>query len=131
SVRISNELGAGHPKSAAFCVGVVSITSLIIAFMFGAVSLVFRHQLSYVFTSGQVVSDAVADLAPYLAGAILLNGVQPVLSGTHRHTNYTHACMHGRRDTRTHLYSMIYICSLSLYLSIYICILVCACNNLW
>ncbi|XP_073150037.1 protein DETOXIFICATION 40-like [Henckelia pumila] len=81
SVRVSNELGAGHPKSAAFCVVVVTITSLIIAFVFGVVSLVLRHQLSYAFTSGQVVSDAVSDLAPYLAGAILLNGVQPVLSG--------------------------------------------------
>ncbi|XP_075497964.1 protein DETOXIFICATION 40-like [Primulina tabacum] len=81
SVRVSNELGAGHPKSAAFSVLVVTLTSLIIAFMFGIVSLVFRHQLSYAFTSGQVVSDAVSDLAPFLAGAILLNGVQPVLSG--------------------------------------------------
>ncbi|XP_073298822.1 protein DETOXIFICATION 40-like [Primulina huaijiensis] len=81
SVRVSNELGAGHPKSAAFSVLVVTLTSLIIAFMFGIISLVFRHQLSYAFTSGQVVSDAVSDLAPFLAGAILLNGVQPVLSG--------------------------------------------------
>lgn len=81
SVRVSNELGSGHPKSAAFSVVVVTITSFIIALVFGILSLVLRHQLSYAFTSGQVVSDAVSDLAPFLAGAILFNGIQPVLSG--------------------------------------------------
>ncbi|XP_073058376.1 protein DETOXIFICATION 40-like [Primulina eburnea] len=81
SVRVSNELGAGHPKSAAFSVVVVTLTSLVISILFTIFSLVFRHQLSYAFTPGKVVSDAVSDLAPYLAGAVFLNGVQPVLSG--------------------------------------------------
>ncbi|KAL2466628.1 MATE efflux family protein [Abeliophyllum distichum] len=81
SVRVSNELGAGHPKSAAFCVVVVTLSSFIIAVIFAIVSLVLRHQLSYVFTGGKTVSDAVSDLTPLMAISIVLNGVQPVLSG--------------------------------------------------
>ncbi|KAK6134303.1 hypothetical protein DH2020_031926 [Rehmannia glutinosa] len=81
SVRVSNELGAKHPKSAAFSVVVSTATSLIISLIFAIATLVFRHQMSYIFTSGEVVSDAVSDLAPLLAIAILLNGIQPVLSG--------------------------------------------------
>ncbi|KAK6134360.1 hypothetical protein DH2020_031901 [Rehmannia glutinosa] len=81
AVRVSNELGAKHPKSAAFSVVVSTATSLIISLLFAIATLVFRHQMSYIFTSGEVVSDAVSDLAPLLAIAILLNGIQPVLSG--------------------------------------------------
>lgn len=81
SVRVSNELGAKHPKSAALSVVVSTGTSLILSVIFAFITLVFRHQLSYVFTSGEVVSDAVADLTPLLAASIILNGVQPVLSG--------------------------------------------------
>ncbi|XP_073151750.1 protein DETOXIFICATION 40-like [Henckelia pumila] len=81
SVRVGNELGAGHPKSAALSVVIATATSLVIAILFAIFTLVFRHQLSYAFTPGKVVSDAVSDLAPYLAVAILLNGIQPVLSG--------------------------------------------------
>ncbi|KAL7087030.1 hypothetical protein ACP275_13G040100 [Erythranthe tilingii] len=81
SVRVSNELGAKHPKSAAFSVVVSTVTSLIIAIVFAILTVVFRDQYSYAFTSGKVVSDAVSDLTPYLAVAIVLNGIQPVLSG--------------------------------------------------
>ncbi|KAK4398109.1 protein DETOXIFICATION 37, partial [Sesamum angolense] len=81
SVRVSNELGAKHPKSAAFSVVVSTGTSLILSVIFAVITLVLRHQLSYFFTSGEVVSDAVSDLTPLLAASIILNGVQPVLSG--------------------------------------------------
>ncbi|XP_059636129.1 protein DETOXIFICATION 40-like [Cornus florida] len=46
-----------------------------------AVVLIFRDVLSYAFTDGQTVADAVSDLAPLLAVSIVLNGVQPVLAG--------------------------------------------------
>ncbi|KAL0306817.1 UNVERIFIED_CONTAM: protein DETOXIFICATION 40 [Sesamum radiatum] len=83
SVRVSNELGAKHPKSAAFSVVVSTGTSLILSVIFAVITLVLRHQLSYFFTSGEVVSDAVFDLTPLLAASIILNGVQPVLSGNY------------------------------------------------
>ncbi|KAH6780652.1 MATE efflux family protein [Perilla frutescens var. hirtella] len=81
SVRVSNELGAGHPRSAAFSVVVSTGASLLVAVVFSVITVVFRYQLSYVFTSGEAVSNAVADLTPILAAAVVLNGIQPVLSG--------------------------------------------------
>ncbi|XP_020205862.1 protein DETOXIFICATION 40 [Cajanus cajan] len=81
SVRVSNELGAGHPKSAAFSVIVVNMVSLIIAVIEAMVVLSLRHVLSYAFTDGETVANAVSDLCPYLAITLILNGIQPVLSG--------------------------------------------------
>ncbi|KAJ8761294.1 hypothetical protein K2173_001350 [Erythroxylum novogranatense] len=81
SVRVSNELGAGHPKSAAFSVKVVTSSSFIICVIAAIIVMALRHVYSYAFTDGEVVSKAVADLSPFLAATIVLNGVQPVLSG--------------------------------------------------
>ncbi|KAM3336060.1 hypothetical protein ACQJBY_030189 [Aegilops geniculata] len=81
SVRVSNELGAGNPKSAFFSVWVVTVLSAIIAVVLAVVIMCFRNYISYIFTEGERVSDAVADLCPLLAITIILNGIQPVLSG--------------------------------------------------
>lgn len=81
SVRVSNELGAGHPKSAAFSVVVVNILSFIVSAICAVVVLALRNVISYAFTEGEVVAAAVSDLCPLLALTLLLNGVQPVLSG--------------------------------------------------
>ncbi|KAL3522008.1 hypothetical protein ACH5RR_014842 [Cinchona calisaya] len=81
SVRISNELGAGHPKSASFAVVVVTSSSFIISVICAIAVLLLRHVMSYAFTEGETVANAVSDLTPLLAISILLNGIQPVLSG--------------------------------------------------
>ncbi|CAK9145748.1 unnamed protein product [Ilex paraguariensis] len=81
SVRVSNELGAGHPKSAAFSVVIVTLLSFLISLIAGIVVLALRHVISYAFTEGEAVSNAVSDLCPLLALTLILNGVQPVLSG--------------------------------------------------
>ncbi|KAM2916662.1 hypothetical protein FF1_045549 [Malus domestica] len=81
SVRVSNELGAGHPKSTAFSVVVVTVVSFIISIFAAIAVLLLRHKLSYAFTEGEAVAAAVSDLCPLLALTLLLNGVQPVLSG--------------------------------------------------
>lgn len=81
SVRVSNELGAGHPKSAGFSVVIVTLTSFFISVLFAIAVLLLRHVISYAFTSGSTVADAVSELTPFLAISIILNGVQPVLSG--------------------------------------------------
>lgn len=81
SVRVSNELGGGHPKSAAFSVVVVTISSFVISVVFAILVLLFRHVMSYAFTGGQVIAEAASDLAPLLALSLILNGIQPVLSG--------------------------------------------------
>ncbi|KAK2974818.1 hypothetical protein RJ640_005602 [Escallonia rubra] len=81
SVRVSNELGAGHPKSAAYAVVMVTLSSFIIAVICAVVVLALRHVISYIFTDGTTVAEAVSELTPLLAISIVLNGVQPVLSG--------------------------------------------------
>ncbi|KAI8567403.1 hypothetical protein RHMOL_Rhmol02G0119200 [Rhododendron molle] len=81
SVRVGNELGAGNPKSAAFSVLVVNLVSFVIAVIEAMVVLSLRHVISYAFTSGETVADAVSELCPFLAVTLILNGVQPVLSG--------------------------------------------------
>ncbi|XP_048446908.1 protein DETOXIFICATION 40 isoform X1 [Pyrus x bretschneideri] len=81
SVRVSNELGSGNPKSAAFSVIVVTSVSLAFAVLEAVVVLSLRDVISYAFTSGETVAKAVSHLTPYLAVTLILNGIQPVLSG--------------------------------------------------
>ncbi|KAJ6925517.1 protein DETOXIFICATION 40-like [Populus alba x Populus x berolinensis] len=81
SVRVSNELGAGHPKSASFSVVVVTSCSFIISVIAAIIVMIFRDSISYIFTEGEVVAKAASDLSPFLAATLILNGVQPVLSG--------------------------------------------------
>ncbi|KAI3742185.1 hypothetical protein L1987_59865 [Smallanthus sonchifolius] len=80
SVRVGNELGAGHPKSAAFSVIIVTLSSLVISLICAIILLYVRHVVSYAFTEGETVANAVSELTPLLAVSIILNGIQPVLS---------------------------------------------------
>ncbi|CAN6298705.1 unnamed protein product [Urochloa humidicola] len=81
SVRVGNELGAGHPRAAAFSVVVVTALSFVITLAMAVVFLIFRDYISYIFTEGETVARAVSDLCPLLAATLILNGIQPVLSG--------------------------------------------------
>ncbi|XP_027340392.1 protein DETOXIFICATION 40-like [Abrus precatorius] len=81
SVRVSNELGARNPKSASFSVVVVTLISFIISVIAALVVLALRDVISYAFTEGEEVAAAVSDLCPLLALSLVLNGIQPVLSG--------------------------------------------------
>lgn len=80
-MRVGNELGAGNPKSAAFSVLVVNLVSFSIAVVEAIVVLSLRHVISYAFTGGEAVAEMVSELCPLLAVTLILNGVQPVLSG--------------------------------------------------
>ncbi|KAM7476933.1 hypothetical protein LguiB_024176 [Lonicera macranthoides] len=81
SVRVSNELGAGHPMVAKLSVIVVTSTSVLISIVFMAIVLIFSVGLSQVFTSDSQVIEAVKNLTPLLAISVFLNGIQPILSG--------------------------------------------------
>jgi MATE family multidrug resistance protein len=81
SVRVSNELGAGNPKSAAFSVVVVTVLSFFLSVVISLVILLCRDYISYIFTDGEDVATAVSKLTPLLALTLILNGIQPVLSG--------------------------------------------------
>ncbi|XP_066309727.1 protein DETOXIFICATION 33-like [Miscanthus floridulus] len=81
SVRVSNELGANHPKAAKFSVVVATATSAAIGVIFTAVALAARKQMPRLFTGDDVVVRATAKLGYLLAATIFLNSIQPVLSG--------------------------------------------------
>jgi MATE family multidrug resistance protein len=78
---VSNELGAGNPRSAAFSVVVVTVLSFVLSVIISVVILLCRDHISYIFTEGEEVSRAVSQLTPLLAVTLILNGIQPVLSG--------------------------------------------------
>ncbi|RZC46896.1 hypothetical protein C5167_039843 [Papaver somniferum] len=80
-VRVANELGAGNGKAAKFASIVSVTTSLIIGLIFCVIIMIFRENLAIIFTSNAAVLGAVDKLALLLAITILLNSVQPVLSG--------------------------------------------------
>ena len=81
SVRVSNELGAGRPRAARFAIAVVLMSSVVIGVAFFVAILLLRDVYGAPFTESPEVVDAVASLGVVFAFSLLLNSVQPVLSG--------------------------------------------------
>ncbi|KAJ4826737.1 hypothetical protein Tsubulata_048843 [Turnera subulata] len=80
-VRISNELGAAHPRTAKFSLLVAIITSFIMGLLLSTILLVYRDTYPSLFSSDSAVKELVKQLTPLLALCIVINNVQPVLSG--------------------------------------------------
>lgn len=81
SVRVSNELGAGDFRAARFSVLVVSITSVSIGVLAMIVVVTTKDYFPYLFTSSDAVAKETTKLAALLSFTVLLNSLQPVLSG--------------------------------------------------
>ncbi|KAG6753547.1 hypothetical protein POTOM_043618 [Populus tomentosa] len=81
SVRVSNELGLGHPRAAKYSVMVTVFQSLVIGLILMAVVLVAKDYFAYIFTSNKEMQVATSKLAFILAITMVLNSVQPVISG--------------------------------------------------
>ncbi|XP_010684414.2 protein DETOXIFICATION 33 [Beta vulgaris subsp. vulgaris] len=81
SVRVSNELGAGNYRNAKISVTVVSITSVAIGFVAMLVVLATRDSFPYLFTTSDAVAKETTRISILLAFTVLLNSLQPVLSG--------------------------------------------------
>ncbi|XP_062110398.1 protein DETOXIFICATION 30-like [Humulus lupulus] len=81
SVRISNELGAAHPRTAKFSVVVAVVTSFICGLLLALLLIVSRNQYPAIFSIDTQVQNVVKDLTPVLAVSILINNIQPTLSG--------------------------------------------------
>uniref|UniRef100_J3MYB3 Protein DETOXIFICATION n=1 Tax=Oryza brachyantha TaxID=4533 RepID=J3MYB3_ORYBR len=80
-VHVANELGAGNGKGARFATIVSTATSFLIGLFFTVLALSFHDKIAIIFSSSKAVIDAVDYISVLLAVTILLNGVQPVLSG--------------------------------------------------
>lgn len=80
-VRVANELGAGNGKAAKFATTVSVVHSLVIGLFFGVIIMALHNKYALIFSSSIVVLQAVDNLSYLLAFTILLNSIQPVLSG--------------------------------------------------
>ncbi|CAL1356668.1 unnamed protein product [Linum trigynum] len=80
-VRVSNELGRGNAKGAKFAILVTVATSFLLGVLLFLVFLFLRGKIANLFTENLEVVHDVSDLSPLLACSILLNSIQPVLSG--------------------------------------------------
>ena len=81
-MRVSNELGAGRPRTAKFSVVVVTLTSLVAGILLALVLLISRKQYPALFSNSEEVQRSVYDLTPLLVACVIINSVQPTLSGT-------------------------------------------------
>ncbi|GFY87425.1 MATE efflux family protein [Actinidia rufa] len=80
-VRVANELGAGNGKGAKFATAVAVTTSAVIGVFFWLLIMIFHNEIALIFSSSKPVLEAVSKLSVLLAFTILLNSVQPILSG--------------------------------------------------
>ncbi|TKY74409.1 TRANSPARENT TESTA protein 12 [Spatholobus suberectus] len=80
-VRVANELGAGNAKGAKFATVVSVVNTVLVGFIFWLIIVSFNKELALIFTSSSSVIQMVNELAMLLAFTILLNCIQPVLSG--------------------------------------------------
>ncbi|GMI75031.1 hypothetical protein like AT3G26590 [Hibiscus trionum] len=81
SVRVSNELGAGHPRIAKFALFAAVTSSFTIGVIISLTLIIFRNDYPYFFSNDSQVQLLVIELTPLLALCIVINNVQPVLSG--------------------------------------------------
>ena len=80
-MRVSNELGGGHPRAAKFLLVVAVITSFFVGVLLSLILIIFRKQYPALFSSDSEVQALVVQLTPLLASCIVINNIQPVLSG--------------------------------------------------
>uniref|UniRef100_A0A453QUY1 Protein DETOXIFICATION n=2 Tax=Aegilops tauschii subsp. strangulata TaxID=200361 RepID=A0A453QUY1_AEGTS len=81
SVRVSNELGAGRPRAAMHAVIVIIAESLLIGLLCMALVLIFRDNFAIIYTTDLELQHAVSKIAGLLGLTMVLNSVQPVVSG--------------------------------------------------
>ncbi|PIN26440.1 putative membrane protein, predicted efflux pump [Handroanthus impetiginosus] len=81
SVRVSNELGLGRPRAAKYSVYVTLFQSLLIGILCMIVVVATRNYFAIIFTDSENMRRAVAHLSGLLGITMLLNSIQPVISG--------------------------------------------------
>ncbi|KAL0539074.1 hypothetical protein IC582_023251 [Cucumis melo] len=81
SVRVSNELGAAHPRTARFSLVVAVISSFVLGLILAAILIITKNDYPSLFSSDSAVREIVKSLTPMLGFCIVVNNIQPVLSG--------------------------------------------------
>lgn len=80
-VRVSNELGAGNGDKAKYATVVAIVHSTAIGLVFCVLIMALHNKFALIFSSSTIVLEAVDHMAWLLAVTILLNSIQPVISG--------------------------------------------------
>ncbi|XP_050224952.1 protein DETOXIFICATION 35-like [Mercurialis annua] len=81
SVRVSNELGSGHPRAAKYSVYVTIFQSFLIGLLSMVVILITKDYFAIIFTDSKELQVAVSKLAFLLGITMVLNSIQPVIGG--------------------------------------------------
>ncbi|PSS26891.1 Protein DETOXIFICATION like [Actinidia chinensis var. chinensis] len=81
SVRVSNELGAIHPREAKFSTVVVGITSLLIGLFLALILIITGKQYPSLFSNDSDVQELVYQLTPLLGFGIVVYNLQLALAG--------------------------------------------------
>ncbi|XP_038723021.1 protein DETOXIFICATION 12-like isoform X2 [Tripterygium wilfordii] len=84
STRISNELGAGHPKSARIVVYAMMFLAIVETTIVSSTIFASRHVFGYTFSDEKEVVDYVTVMSPLICISIILDSLQGVLSGVAR-----------------------------------------------
>lgn len=71
----------GHPRVAKYSVYVTVFESLILGLIFMVLIIIVRDDFAVIYTDSEDVQRAVAKLAYLLGITMVLNSVQPVISG--------------------------------------------------
>ncbi|CAI9111103.1 OLC1v1011243C5 [Oldenlandia corymbosa var. corymbosa] len=80
-VRVANELGEGNGGKAKFATIVAVFQSVVLGLIFWVLIIFFHNKIALLFTTSKLVLKDVSKLSVLLAFTILLNSVQPILSG--------------------------------------------------
>ncbi|KAG6413979.1 hypothetical protein SASPL_126695 [Salvia splendens] len=80
-VRVSNELGLGRARAAKYSVYVTLFQSLVIGIVCMIAILATRNHFAVIYTDSPIMQQAVARLSGLLSITVLLNNIQPVISG--------------------------------------------------
>ncbi|KAI3719462.1 hypothetical protein L6452_20361 [Arctium lappa] len=81
SVRVSNELGYGHPRAAKYAIMVTVTESLVMGIVSMCIVMITKNHFAAIFTNSEEMQTAVSHLAYLLGITLVLNSVQPEISG--------------------------------------------------
>ncbi|XP_024971664.1 protein DETOXIFICATION 35 [Cynara cardunculus var. scolymus] len=81
SVRVSNEIGMGHPRAIKYSVYVIIFQSFMIGLLCMVIVVMTKDDFSIIFTNNAALIKEVSSLAYLLGVTMILNSIQPVISG--------------------------------------------------
>ncbi|CAM8964837.1 unnamed protein product [Rhodiola kirilowii] len=90
STRVSNELGAGDPGSARVAAWTTMFMVAVEATIASTGIFISRHRLGNIFNNEKEVINYVATMAPLISLAIIMDGIQAVISGIAKGSGWQH-----------------------------------------